>query len=321
MAVFDPRTTLVGDGWFSNWLRSTKRHNLYDPEKWRKDMIERFAEESGRRRDELFHRYHPHAHHSRMLHANAFEVWHLARAHWVIRKIGWRGAQWQATMRALDWENNETHLKFLMGLALVADTHSDDRMWRFEAHSVPEGVPLGTPTASDIQDWHPETTLWDLGDAAKHELFMYAGGEIFQFLYVNLAADDPRRRAVEAARTRVELYLNYYYNNRNNWPDDPYDPNNWGHDTRLKNFEMRELRFNGKIIVLEPSFDPDVLEYTVNQPLLNAVITITEFYDPLLTFANNITTTTNRDSTVSTVTVRANDGTTTRTYTFRVDTD
>ena len=121
--------------------------------------------------------------------------------------------------------------------------------------------------------------------------------------------------AAEAAVSRVDTYLNYHYSRRDGYPDDPWDPNEWGHDARLKSITITDISARQEV-TLTPSFDPDVLAYTVTMPIAPPTSLTFEKMDllaPNPTYAYNV------DNTVLTITMTAKDGTTQRVYTVTVD--
>lgn len=299
-------------------LRVKHHGGLPDREQRRFKALSKFDVEGERRREAIFERELPYHHFARVLHPSPVERLRVARAAREVRRVGWRQAQWQATVRALDTAN-ELHWRWLWSIGNWSWEKNDLAWLLDEAHRVPAGIPLGAPTAEDRNKWHPDTDLWDIEDAAAFELEIGAGGTATLLLRDMWPEDDPRRMAAVATVSRVHTYLSLHQARRDGLPDDPYDPVHWGHDARIKALALHEpFSAGGAAIVLTPAFDPDVLEYTVDQPLAQAEVTA-EFFDPLLTQRSDLTDQRNRGSTRLTLTVLAKDGTTSRVYTIRVE--
>ena len=325
MAI-DYRSFIAPEAYIQNKIATQKRVGTFAGfEKWREDAIHRFLSESERRREELFEAHHPYSHHARLLHPDPLESRDVARAALAIRRLGWRGVEWVTSLKALDLDNF-VHVRWLYSVRSINWAQSDLAWDITVPHQVPEGIPHGVPDDELIQNWNPHTTVWDLQDAAMHELEIGMGGAASVLLHDRLTvAQDllvgsvkvPGLTTRNAARTRVTDYLKYYlaFKTDLNWPDDPYDPNNWGHDSKLKSLVIRDGSTN-EDIELTPTFDPDVLAYTIaSQPTTLPAFNATA-RDPLRT-----------DSAMSiqffenyarfTVTVTAADGTST-VYEIRV---
>ena len=261
----------------------------------------------------------PHFHEMHLLHPNPVESAELARAAFRARRIGWRGAQWLATVEALE-------------LTKAGDPNTFGRLWLRAVHywrplqykqywdidtphRVPSYVPIGTPSQEAHEQWQPETSLWDIEDAAAHELELGAGGWATYQLRDLWPSTDATRKAVDAVRARVHRYLKHW-KAATALPDNPYDPNHWGHDARLQELRIREFN-EGREIRLRPRFHPDVLFYGTSQVLLDHEDNGTTFFDPLMTLAANVSkrlTNTHQERDTLEVTVTAADGTTTRVY-------
>ena len=255
----------------------TGRGRTPDREVHRSKLLDRFGKESERRREALFDKFHPYAHHSRLLHPSPLEARELAQAAFRVRKIGWRGAQWLATMRALDM-TNELHWRYVFSIyRFQGDV--DDRMWNISIpHRVPTGIPIGSPSAEDRQHWHPEASHYDMDEAALREMEIECGGASAIILHSQI---DSGRAARTATFTRLAEYLAYYRGqDQEDLPDDPYDPLNWGHDSRAKSIRLHRPD-NGPEILYTPDFDPEVSQYHVDQPLAGCTFQF-EFFDPLM---------------------------------------
>ena len=84
----------------------------------------------------------------------------MARAARAVKPLGWRLAQIQASVRAMDVENVKTHWRWLFGVWAYKWWRFDDAWDLSVPWSVPEGCPIGSINENDYREWHPETTLW-----------------------------------------------------------------------------------------------------------------------------------------------------------------
>ena len=114
--------------------------------------------------------------------------------------------------------------------------------------------------------WDPNINAWDVQDAARHELELHMGGMATVLLHDILTEDKAARAKRIKVRDRVAKYLQ---RNLASIPDNPWDPNNWGHDSRLKSLVVSDD--NGEV-PLAPAFDAEVLEYTAQTDLSEATI-------------------------------------------------
>ena len=232
----------------------------------------------------------------------------LARDAHLARRIGWRGAEIAASVNALDL-NNTQHWLWAFGLERInlgdfrfRQRTNEERYWNLsQPWRVPTGIPKGTPTDEDRQRWQPGTTAWEVEEAALHELEEHMGGIATMYLHDYLPNKDERIKA----RSTVETYLMI---NKQTLPEDPWDPNNWGHDARLSSLTIRDLQ-TLEAIELTPDFDPEVLEYTTNHPITG----ISLAHTPKDSLANSDFET-SPDRTSISITVTAKDGKTTRIY-------
>lgn len=269
----------------------------------------------------------PHFHQMHLLHPSASEARDLARTSHQVRKLGWRGAQWMAAITGLDltderqagwvvaWRNYPQFLRF-------------DEAWE-GPFRVPSGIPITPPSDELHEQWQPDTSIWDVEDAAWHELELGMGGPATVELTHDLAVahyNVPHRSSdlfsrlqkwtQSATRVRVAMYLDYWQRidyNDGTLPDDPYDPLHWGHDTRIRTLLVRTA--DQTPIELTPAFDPEVLEYTTAVSLDGAEVLLA-YFDPLL---SNDSVTKDMTASLITLTVKANNGLTKRVYTVRLE--
>ena len=178
---------------------------------------------------------------------------------------------------------------------------------------MPAGIPKGRPTDEDRAKWQPEPTFWDVQDAAMHELELGAGGAATLLLRGLWPADNPNRMAAEATVTRVHKHLDHIL--KNGVPDDPRDPNEWGHDARLKSLVITDLGAN-RVVPLMPRFDPEVTAYTANAPIAPPA---SIDYAPVHPLTPAPVRAYSRGNSVLTITVLAADGVTSRVYTVTVE--
>ena len=268
----------------------------------------------------------PHFHEMHLMHPNPVEARDLAQISLRVRKLGWRAAEWVATIEGLD-RTNPTHYSWIRQLQagrpkFIETTTAWDVSVPFRT---PDGIPVTRPTLEQHEQWQPETNLWDVEDAAMHELELGMGGPASMFLHDLLTAtgsltvgtvNAPGMVDREVNRARVVQYLNHYrtIDLARNLPEDIYSPLHWGHDTRLKTLVLTEpVASGGTAIALTPEFDPETLNYTVSQPLVGAAMSGT-FFDPLLSIIQDTSVSFNPENTKMTVTVTAKDGVTSRAY-------
>ena len=276
----DMRDTMYSERGYDRAVYNIKngysRRLDYDPEEWRSIMINDFGKNSEIRREALFDEHHPYAHHSRLVHTNPYEARDIAYAAFRIRRVGWRSAQWQATMRALNLDL-KLHRRYLLGLIYVVWAE-DDRAWELDVpHRVPTGIPLGRPNANDRQNWGPDVTAYDIEEAALRELEISMDGAATAVLHPLLPGSTEKTKVAQ----RVADYLAHYRDveDTDDLPDNPYDPLHWGHDSRVKS--IRLLTSDGDEIGYTPDFDPEVTNYQVDTPLANCTWEL-EFFDPVL---------------------------------------
>ena len=271
----------------------------------------------------------PNFHELHLLHPNPVEARDLARISLRVRKLGWRAAEWKATIEGLD-KTEQVQYSWLKGhLNGRPKFLETTRAWDVSIpFRTPSGIPITRPSLEQHEQWQPETNLWDVEDAAMHELELGMGGPASMYLHDLLTAagsvtvgtvNSPGKTDREVARARVVSYLAHYRVLRSSeLPEDIYSPLHWGHDARLKTLALAEpFTSGGAAIPLTPDFDPETLTYTVNRPLLGATMTGT-FFDPLLRVAGDTRVEFNSGSTRMTVTVTAKDGVTSRAYIITV---
>ena len=132
-----------------------------------------------------------------------------------------------------------------------------------------------------------------------HELRIGMGGQATALLHDDLTTAQtlivsgervPGHTDREAAKKVVIDYLSFYraYRSASDWPENPYDPNNWGHDTRIKDLGITNTVTNAPLAV-SPDFDPEVTAYTTTDSL-GGLRYNTMFFDPLLTAAKHLNT-------------------------------
>ena len=270
----------------------------------RDTYLDRFKRSSEKKRREGFEDILPHIDEIRFLHPHPVTYVEIAKAVRKVRRIGWRQALWMATIREADLSDEFVWRWAFNAMSGYSYYHgSKDYTWNPELPILlPPGIELGTPTDRERLEFHPDTTVWDVQDAAMYELEYNMGGMANVMLHNYL----PNKDKLLKARSIVETYLMI---NMQLLPDDPWDPNLWGHDARLKSVTIRDT--DSSIIELTPDFDSDILEYTVNAPLSGSSV----FYEAVDTFAS-IGSEYVDDSIV--ITVTAKDGKTTRKYTISI---
>ena len=260
----------------------------------------------------IFDEIHPHFHEMHLIHPNPQEARDIAAISLKIRKMGWRAAQWLAVVEGLDMSIN-SHFYYML---YADDFMRFDLAWDLtHEFRVPEGIPLTTPSNEQHEQWQPETNLWDVEDAARHELELSAGGLASLVLKNHLPEDNKERLAIEAAEHRVATCLQLYRSGKVTLPEDIYDPIYWGRDSRIKFLDLRVGRRVGEIIDLTPDWDPDVLSYTTTQPVQNAYVDRLTFFDPFLNAGINVAIDRSEAKKLS-LTVTAKDGVTKKTYTI-----
>lgn len=170
--------------------------------------------------------------------------------------------------------------------------------------SVPDGIPMGTLTTEEQEHYLVPTPVWEVEMVAALELEEHCGGLATFLLHDQLP--DPGQKRLKA-RATVETCLMV---NRQTIPVDPWDTNLWGHDARLKSISVTD---SGSPVTISPKFDPEVLVYTMNNPISGSNI-FYEVYNSLATANLEYAT----DFTSLTITVTAKDGVTKRVYTLSV---
>ena len=230
------------------------------------------------------------------------------------RERGWRAAQIKASIRALDLAGNEVHRRWLAGLYFASGlghshniyspnvsspTGAWNALFNQEPWAVPTGIPLGEVSVEDEMQWGHHA--WEVELAALLELEEDAGG-IASLLLHDIIPDETGARA--AVRQRVATYL---AQNRAKLPEDPWDPNVWGHDARLKSLTVKDS--SRTAIEITPSFDPDIEEYTVDRTISGLTVRGVQ-NDGRAAIGYGF----DSETSSRTVTVRAMDGTTVRVY-------
>ena len=222
-------------------------------------------------RRQAFDEMLPHLDELRFMHPDPITYREIARALRRVRHVGYR----QEVLRAL-----------AMGLDLSVDSNWH-WFWAHRNHistiwplsddpiEIPASVTRVTISPAAHREWHPDTTLWDLNDAAMHELELEAGGTVFLELHDEFEDDDPRKQLTTKVRTRVKNYLNLHYSRRENpgLPEDPYDPIHWGHDSALSGITIT-VTATSENVPITPDFDPDVHEYAVGRSSLEGLTII-----------------------------------------------
>ena len=173
--------------------------------------------------------------------------------------------------------------------------------------TTPTGIPEVEVPAEAIEYYGLAPTKWDVQQAAMYELEIGMGGIANIILHDQLSSSTDKNNRLKT-RSRVETYLDI---NLVRIPEDPWDPNYWGHDARLSSLALQD--HVNQPIVLTPAFDMDVYAYTTSTPIapptsINAVAS-----DP---FAS-ITTAFSNSNSVLTVTCTAKDGETVLNYVIR----
>lgn len=285
-----------------------------NPEEIRDKLIEKTRRVAQTRRQEAFLAALPVGHFddTKLLHTDPKHRAILAKAALYVRKVSWREAELISTFKLFNKEGMEPSVDgayrrfYWMSGMYLDDVHGIQSPFWWDTtneHGLGENlapwISIGTPTEEDRLAWQPEPTIWDVEDAAFHELELHMGGMASMYLHGLL--DDPEETRKDAGQ-RVALYL---ADNRRKIPKDPWDPNNWGHDARLKSLVMKNAQ--SEVIPLSPEFDPDVLEYTVSGDTANSTTKPT----PVDTRATVVPAHT---ASASTYTVTAKDGVTKRVY-------
>ena len=272
----------------------------------------------------------PNFHELHLLHPNPVEARDLARISLRVRKIGWRAAEWKATLEGLD-NTESVHYSWMLALYNGRPNFLETtRAWDVSVpFRTPDGIPITRPSLEQHEQWQPETNLWDVEDAAMHELEIGMGGPASMYLHDLLTAtgsltvgtvNAPGKTDREVNRARVVQYLNHYRTIplSRDLPEDIYSPLYWGHDARLKSLVLTEpVAVGSTVIALTPDFDPETLSYTTGQPLVGMGMTGT-FFDPFLNLRHDTSTKFNEDNTQVTITVTAKDGVTSRAYVISV---
>lgn len=231
-----------------------------------------------------------------------------ARADRAVRQLGWREALYRAALNACDPANNAGQWTWMSWFGWCSE--GTPEYWDLsKPFTLPTAIPRGTPTAEDRAEWMPETTLHEVEHAASLELELHMGGPASMLLHGQLT--DPGQKRLRA-RATVETYL---MRNRQQIPADPYDPNEWGHDARLRALSLQDISAN-RPVTFRPAFDPEVLEYTTGQPIapplgITATTMDTLAPAPAHRFLNS--------NAVLEVIVTAKDGVTKRTYKVSVE--
>ena len=149
-----------------------------------------------------------------------------------------------------------------------------------------------------------------------HELELGCGGLATFLVHDQWPSSDPKRMAAVATQARVHTYLSYHYARRDGLPEDPYDPNEWGHDARVKSIAITS---NRQDVVFTPTFDPEVTEYTTDSPVAPPGTVTVSTVDAFAKASYEYLGATQGYTGVK-VTCVANDGVTSKDYYIRVNT-
>ena len=291
-----------------------KINDPIDKEYERTKLLDSFEAEGEKRRKQLAESIQSRKKYTSNVNTNPELRREAAKIDRKIRKIGWHEELWKAMIKGLDL-SVAPEWRYLLSMSFWGWAEND-LAWKFdEPFKVPPAITPESPTKEIKDKWAPETTLWDIEDAAAYELEIGAGGRGTLNLYDMWSDTDARHLQVDKVRSLVHTYLSYHLARVDALPDDPYDPNEWGHDARIKNLVLHN--FSRLPIVFTPSFDPDVLSYTVNEPLIGFSVQTMEFFDPLLTSNRNVVA--EITTTSITYTVLARDGSTQRVYKIVVE--
>ena len=277
------------------------------------------AEVSKKERDRLNRDAHPEGE-DRGQHSHPAIRRHHFRLVNRIRRYGLRNAEILTTLNGLD-PSNDIHFRwYYHHRTNFFSVPSNDRYydpqasaWNLEIPwSTPEGIPQGE--ISDVERVEWSVTNWAVEKAAMLELEeVYGGSATMHFRgHANMASRDEWT----AGENRV---LQYLLANYRDTPEDPYDPNLWGHDARL---ESLALSFGGGAPPeIKPAFDPDIYEYTVESDGTRTIFYNAQPLDEhlsrdnisLMVFGDGGTRTTDRLE----ITVTAADGETKKVYTIQ----
>ena len=302
-------------------LRARQPWTVEQREAFRQDALKTRFDLQEEARRALFNLALPHIDALHFIHPDPLTNRQIARTLRRVRLGGWKQTLVRATIRDLDLSNDQHwHWLCVYGHWEAGEVQSADPDVPIR---LPEGIPLGDPTAEERREFHPETTLWDIEDAAMHELELGMGGMATMMLHEELTTgpsltigdhDVPGLTERNAVRTRIANYLTTYraYRRAEDWPEDPWDPNHWGHDTRIKTLTITNATTN-QAIALTPEFDPEVMEYTTPDEI-GAVRYAATFFDPLMTAGKNLAPAPTES--VLYLWVNANDGVTRRKYTI-----
>ena len=298
----------------NSFTKSMQDWSLQKRENLRTNLLSEIPKYQDEIRRDRFDKLVPHIDELHLLHPNPISYRTIAKAAREARELGWRLLVYKATIEGLDL-TNDTHWRWLalihvagyLGVRIQSNSnpHNQSRSPIFHLETplaFPEGIPVGKPSAHEIAEFDPAIDSWDVEDAAYHELELGAKGLASLYLHNRLPASQERADAI----ARVGVYLQ---KNLADLPDDPWDPNNWGHDARLESLSVSK---NGVNLTLTPAFDPEVLDYTVDADSLAGTTYRFETKDSL---ARNATSDT---ATSRSIVVTAYDKTTKRTYTVSV---
>ena len=276
------------------WLRIRPEHR-------RSEQMRFFAHNQARQetaRRAVFIDLLPHIDEVRFLHPHPLTYREIARAARKARRIGWNIALCLATITNLDVSvDRQWRWMCLIQAHGYLQESNLETSPVFDAETIlefPEGIPVGTPTAKERLEFHPDTNAWDVEDAALLELELGAGG------MAELLIGESAARAATITRVRT-----YKAKNLAALPDDPWDPNHWGHDARLASLTARRA---GSELALTPAFDPAITDYAIAGPIAGASLRFEPQDQAAVTVASST-------STSRIVTVTAADGSTVKTYT------
>ena len=116
-------------------------------------------------------------------------------------------------------------------------------------------TPAG-PTAQDLVEWAFETTSHDIHDAFEAEVHALIGSDIHFLGTTIITLTQANITKLQALRRRRDAMLAL-----TTFPVDPYDPNLWGHDTRLRSLTLTPKQGSG--VTITPAFSAGTRAYTM----------------------------------------------------------
>ena len=275
----------------------------------------------------------------RLTHPNPEVRKRIALEFRVRRHIAYRMAQIHVTVQALDLDN-EQHSRWLAHLVDFMYFHpvyslpvdrADDGLYlplvgllrshpatnegypinsMFDpriAFTVPTGIPEVDVPESAVEYYDLAATKWDVQQAAMYELETGMGGIANIILHDQLSSGVDKNNRLKT-RSRVETYLDI---NLVRIPDDPWDPNYWGHDARLSSLALQN--HVNQPIVFTPTFSSDVYAYETTVPIAPPTSISAVASDPFAA----IETAFSENNSVLTITCTAKDGETVLNYVIR----